>query len=262
MPWGFSEVNLFSLPSLYTYINIEKMVNMKFSWNYDYLGKASKQNVSKVIEKTRYPNEETERTIFYNSKGLPEKEERRNHGSCTYIYKYDGKDRLLSYREFQYKYIDDFQREIYLRDQLQYTEILDFQKDKITITIKSHWTNREGMAEEKIVSIYEYNFENGCLTDVCRTTFKPLYAEKGNLKLFYDEGKITKTHDSYGGEVVVEELLEYQNAKLVKRIVKHNYYPTAIYEYSNFDKYGNFQNCVIKYSNGNEMNLSRIIEYK
>ena len=268
MPWGFSEINLFSLPNLDTYINIEKMVDMKFSWEYDYLEKDSKQNVIKVIEKKRYPHMETEQTIFYNSQGLPEKNEGYYHDYFDDIYKYDEKGRLLSYTEvFQYKYIDDFQREEYCRGKLKSTEILDFQKDKIIITIKSHWTNREGIAEERITRIYEYNFENGCLTDVCSTSFKPNGTEdKGYLKLFYDEEKIIKIQEYYGdgGIRLNEYLLEYQNGKLVKCFFNDHLGPITIYEYSNFDKYGNFQNRVSIHTATGEENYScsRIIEYK
>ena len=184
------------------------------------------------------------------------------------MYQYDEKDRLLSCGNFTFKYIDDFQRARYCRGELQYKESLEYQKNKIIITIISYSKRYDdGAIIETGKEIYEYNFINGLLIDICCTSFNRKGIEKKNknyLKLSYDNNRLKSTAEYYGEDLRCEQIFEYQNENLVKRIVSYANDSDSNYvaEYSNFDKYGNFQNYVEKSARAIEVSLSREIEYK
>ena len=84
------------------------------------------------------------------------------------------------------------------------------------------------------------------------------------MKLSYDNNRLKSTAEYYGEDLRCEQIFEYQNENLVKRIVSYANDSDSNYvaEYSNFDKYGNFQNYVEKSARAIEVSLSREIEYK
>lgn len=267
MSIGFSEANLFSLIGLDDFINVEKMISMSDSWNFSDFEKSSKKHLSNVNVKIQRIGKKENHTFFYNSKGLLEKEESRVYEDYDFICKYDEKDRLLSCGNFTFKYIDDLQRERYCRGELQFKEILEFQKEKIIITVISYSKkNDDGTIFESGKRIYEYSFDKNFITDICCTSFNIKGIEKKNknyMKLFYNNGKITRTQEYYGEELRIEQVFDYQGNKLVKRTVSYPFDAVANYtaEYSDFDKYGNFQNYLERTARGIEVSLSREIEY-
>ena len=193
MSIGFSEANLFSLIGLDDFINVEKMISMSDSWNFSDFEKSSKKHLSNVNVKIQRIGKKENHTFFYNSKGLLEKEESRVYEDYDFICKYDEKDRLLSCGNFTFKYIDDLQRERYCRGELQFKEILEFQKEKIIITVISYSKkNDDGTIFESGKRIYEYSFDKNFITDICCTSFNIKGIEKKNknyMKLFYNNGR-------------------------------------------------------------------------
>ena len=191
---GFSESNLFSLIGLDDFINIEKKESFSDSYFFQDFEKKSKNKITKVSVKVQRQDKKESHTLYFNSKGLQEKEESRVYEDYDYVYKYDEKDRLLSCGDFTFKYLDDFQRERYCRGKLQYKEIVDFQKDKIIITVISYSKRDvDNAIIESGKRVYEYNFENGYLDNVRCTSFniKGIEKKKKNyLYLTYENGKI------------------------------------------------------------------------
>ena len=265
MSFGFSEANLFSLIELNDFINVEKLISMSDSWYFSDFEKKKKNHLSNVNVKIQRIDNKESHTLFYNSKGLMEKEESRVYEDYDFIYKYDEKDRLLSWGNFTFKYIDDLQRERYCRGELQQKEVLEFQKDKIIITIISYSKRyADGAVIESGKSIYEYIFSEEKLVSVSCRDFTRLGVEKKRfLKLVYDNERIKSIQKFYGEELNCEQVFIYQNGKLVKRSVSYPSDSSANYiaEYSNFDKYGNFQNIVMQYETGVKIYLSREIKY-
>lgn len=267
MSFGFSEVNLFSLIELDDFINVEKMISMSDSWYFSDFEKDSKKHLRNVnVNIHRIDNQENH-ILFYNSKGLLEKEESKVYEDYDFICKYDEKDRLLSCGNFTFKYIDDLQRERYCREQLQFREILKFQNEKLIITVISYSKrNDDGTIFESGKRIYEYSFDNKFLTDICCTSFNRNGIEKKKknyMKLFYDNDRIIKIQEYYGDELRIEQSFTYQNNNLVKRSVNYPADAVANYtaEYSDFDEYGNFLNYVERTASGIKVSLSREIKY-
>ncbi len=267
MSFGFSEANLFSLIGLDDFINVEKLISMSESWYFSDFEKDSKNHLRDVNVNIQRIDQKESHTLFYNSKGLMEKEESRVNEDYDFICKYDEKDRLLSCGDFTFKYIDDLQRERYCRGELQLKEVLEFQKDKIIITIISYSKRyADGAIIESGKRIYDYIFSEEKLVSVSCRRFTRLGVEKKNkrfLKLVYDNERIKSIQEFYGEELRVEQVFIYQNGKLVKRSVSYPSDSSANYiaEYSNFDKYGNFQKYVEKNETGVKLYLSREIEY-
>lgn len=269
MSVGFSEANLFSLIDLNDFINIEKLESFSDSYFFQDFEKNSKKSICKVCVKIKRPDKKETHICYYNSKGLLEKEESRVYEDYDYVYKYDENDRLLSCGNFTFKYLDDFQRERYCRGVLQYKEIVDFQKEKIIITVISY-SKRD--ADNAIIEsgkrVYEYNFENGYLDNICCTSFniKGIEKKKKNyLFLTYENEKIKISKEYYGEELRCEQSFEYKDNKLIKRTVTYPTDSVANYtvEYSDFDRYGNFQNYVQKSTSGIiKVSFSRIMDYK
>lgn len=268
MACGFSEATLFSLVGLNQFINIETLESISDSWYFSSFEKESKCNLQKVVIKLQRKERKENYTLFYNSKGLLDKEESSVFEDYVFLYQYDEKDRLLSRGDFTFKYLDDFQRERYCRGVLQYKESLEYQKNKIIVTIISYSERyADGAIIESGKEIYEYSFIAGLLTDICCTRFNGKGIEKKNkhyLKLSYDNNRLKSTAEYYGEELRCERIFEYQNERLVKQTVSYTNDPAAnhVAEYFDFDKHGNFQHYIEKSARGIEVSLSREIVYK
>lgn len=264
----FSEVNLFQLPSLNGFINIEVPELFEDSYYFTSFNDGSQVKIKRFVVNLNRNGEKENYVFEYNYKGLLAKQERHIHEDSEYTYLYDEKDRILSFGDFSYKYLDDSIRERYCRGNLQFKEILEFQKNKIIITIISYSKRiDDGVIIESGKKIYEYNFINDNLIDIICTSFNikgVKIKDRNYLKLFYDNKMISRTQEYYGDKLRLEQTFEYQNNKLVKKSVSYPSDSAANYtaEFSDFDKYGNFQNYVEKDTTGIKLSLSRIIDYK
>ncbi len=265
--FGFSEANLFSLIGLNDFINIENLEPIDNSWYFYHFEKESKFNLREINVKLQRKERNENYTLFYNSKGLLDKEVSKVLEDYDYLYLYDEKDRLISCGDFSFKYLDNFQRERYYKGELQYRESLEYQKDKLLITVITYSKrySDDAMIEfEK--RIYEYNFKEGILSDIYCTRFNRNGIEDKNKSYFkfsYENNFLKTIFKYYGGELLYEQNFEYKNKKLIKRTVHYtketNLNFTA--EYSIFDKNGNFTHYIETDSNGIRLSFERKIEY-
>ncbi|WP_296030994.1 hypothetical protein [uncultured Treponema sp.] len=201
--FGFSEANLFSLIGLNDFINIEKLEPIDNSWYFYDFEKESKSNLRKINVNLQRKEKNENYTLFYNSRGLLDKEESRVLEDYDYLYLYDEKDRLISCGDFSFKYLDDFQRERYYKGELQYRESLEYQKDKLLITVITYskrYSDNAMIEFEK--RIYEYNFKEGFLSDIYCTRFNRNGIEDKNKSYFkfsYENNFFKTIFKYYGG---------------------------------------------------------------
>lgn len=266
--FSFPETNLFSLVSLNDFINIEKKQSFSDSLYFYSFEKDVKSNIKEISVNLKGPERNENYVLIYNSKGLLEKEYREILEKYTVDYVYDEKDRILSCRDFTFKYINDFTRESYCRGQLQSIESIEYLNNKILITVKFYSKKYDDNSIiEMGKNIYEYNFSNGNLINITCTSYnlKGIEKKKKNyLFLTYEDGKIKTSKEYYGEELRCEQIFEYKDNNLIKRTVTYPYDTLANYtaEYSDFDKYGNFKKYLEKKINKNtETIFTREIEY-
>lgn len=264
---GFSEKNLFSLKGLDNFINVTQMESFEDSWYMHDYKKESNGKLKKINVNIQDADKNENHIFYYNPKGLLVLEESHVYEDSDYVYEYDEKDRLVSFGDFTFSYIDDIERERYFRGSLQYREILDYQKDKMIITVISYAKKYDDEIIENGKRVYEYSFSKGKLTDIKCTSFNKKGMEKKNknyLKLFYDNERLERTEEYYGEKLRIEQILIYKNDRLVKKEVRfpENIDSNYIAEFSDFDKYGNFLTYNRKSSQGIDVLLSRKIEYR
>lgn len=267
--FGFSNENLFSLISLNTFIEMKNLESIEDSWYFSGFEKSSKQNLKRVSVSLQSNDRNESYILFYNSKGIIEKEERDVFEKYIELYQYDEKDRLISCGDFSFRYIDDFQRERFFKGQLQYKETIEFQEDKILITVISYSKRySDGLIIEMGKNVYEYNFKYGLLMDICCTNYNMKGVENKNkhyMKFLYnDDNLLQKAAEYYGNEIRNEQIFEYQNKNLKKRIVNYpsDFSMDFIAEYSDYDKHGNFVNYNKRNKNGIRLSFVRRIEYR
>ena len=73
--FGFSNENLFSLISLNTFIEMKNLESIEDSWYFSGFEKSSKQNLKRVSVSLQSNDRNESYILFYNSKGIIEKEE-------------------------------------------------------------------------------------------------------------------------------------------------------------------------------------------
>lgn len=270
---GYSQGNLFSVPSLVDFMDVESLTPLSDRWYIYDLEASTRATVRKVdVRLTRHNrNGRNERyTFFYNSRGLLEKEESKVLESESKNYVYDEKSRLISGGAFSYQYIDDFQRERYWEGKLQYKETVEFQKDKILITVTSCSKKDDGSIVENSKKQYEYIFDGDRLSEICKRTWYRIdveQKERDYVRFYYDkDGLLQKLTESHGDSLRAERLFEYQDKKLARQTVRYPLDPTSdfIAEYADYDAHGNFLRCIQTYIGTNKelrCSFEREIEY-
>lgn len=271
---GYSQGNLFSVLSLTDFMDVESLTPLSDCWYIYDLAAPSRAAVGKVdVRLTRHNrNGRNERyTLSYNSRGLLEKEESKVLESETKDYVYDEKDQLVSAGVFSYRYIDDFKRERYWEGKLQYREAVEFQKDRILITVISCSKKDDGSIAENGKRLYEYIFTDGRLSEICKRTWYRIdfeEKERDYVRFSYGgDGLLQKVTEFHGDSLRAERLFEYQDKKLAKQTARYPFDPMSdfIAEYTDYDAHGDFLQYTktgIGANKGLHCSFERKIEYR
>ena len=263
----FSERNLFSLIGLDTFINIRTIERINESWYFQSFENESKSKIKKVSVDLQNIDRKENYVLYYNSEGFLEKEDRDVLEKYTDNYSYDENDRLLSYKDFSYVYIDDFQRECYLKGVLHERECLDWKEDKLIVTV-IYYSKRysDGVVIETGKSIYEYNLKDGYVFDVYCTHYNREGIEirkKKYLRFSYQNNLLKSIIEYYGEEIRYEKTFEYQDEKLVKQNVKfrNKVGKSYVAYFLDYDDFGNYTRYMRNYDDGSQVSFIRKIEY-
>lgn len=221
----------------------------------------SLNNISRTVTNV-IKTDETHYFESYYDKGLIIKEISHVHERSVDELKYDNQNRLLKNGyNFTYKYTSEKSRERYFRDQIQFEEIIESEKNYFKVT-RNNFTIRFSdnltVPDGKDILEFFYN-ENENLIEYKeenwnRKGIKDEYVKKVDFE--YDENqKLIKIISGYeGGDIRFITTIEYDEdgnmSELVRKNIRENTSETV--RFSRYDFYGNWHNSMT-YDNTGEL---------